>query len=95
MHLYKYTKTTTNMKSMKRFLSMVMALVLALSCAPLSMVAQAAASDYISASYASNLNVRTNVNAALKSEPNNSAAAKYTVAANNTLSVQALHKNTS
>ena len=83
------------MKSMKRFLSMVMALVLVLSCAPLSMVAQAAASDYISASYASNLNVRTNVNAALKSEPNNSAAAKYTVAANNTLSVQALHKNTS
>ena len=48
MHLYKYTNTTTNMKSMKRFLSMVMALVLVLSCAPLSMVAQAAASDYIS-----------------------------------------------
>ena len=79
---------------MKRFLSLAMALVLALSCVPMSMVAQAAASDYIAASYASNLNVMTTVITALKTEPNDAAAAAYTVAANNTLSVQALHQNT-
>jgi hypothetical protein len=71
-----------------------MALVLVMSCVPLSMVAQAAASDYIAASYASNLNVMTTVITALKTEPNDAAAAAYTVAANNTLSVQALHQNT-
>lgn len=80
---------------MKRFLSLAVALVLVLSCMPLSLFAQAAASDYIAASYASNLNVITKVSTGLKAEPNNSASNKYTVAANNTLSVQALHKNTS
>ena len=95
MHFHKSTNATMNMKAMKRFLSLAMALVLVLSCVPLSIVAQAAASDYISTSYASNLNVRTNVSTALKSEPNNSASAMYTVGANNTLSVKALHKNTS
>ena len=79
---------------MKRFLSFAMALILVLSCIPLSIAAQAAASDYISTSYASNLNVRTNVNTALKAEPNDYASAMYTVPANNTLSVQALHRNT-
>ena len=95
MHLYKFTNTTINMKAMKRFLSLAMALVLVLSCVPLSIFAQAAASDYIATSYAANLNVRTKVSTALKSEPNNSASAKYTVAANNTLNAQALHQNTS
>ena len=83
------------MKAMKRFLSLAMALILVLSCVPLGIVAQAAASDYIAASYASNLNVMTTAVTALKTEPNNAAAATYTVAANNTLSVQALHQNTS
>ena len=89
------TNTTMTMKSLKRFLSLVMALILVLSCVPLSIFAQAAASDYIATSYASNLNVVTKVTTALKTEPNNAASAKYTVAANNTLNVQALHLNTS
>ena len=95
MHFYKFANTTMNMKSMKRLLSLTMALVLVLSCVPLSIFAQAAASSYISTSYASNLNVRTKVSTSLKSEPHSSASTKYTVAANNTLSVQALHRNTS
>ena len=95
MHFYRSANTNMNMKFMKRFLALAMALVLVLSCVPLSIVAQAAASDYIAASYASNLNVITTVVTALKTEPNNAAAATYTVAANNTLSVQALHQNTS
>lgn len=89
------TNTNTNMNSMKRFLSLTMALILVMSFVPLSIFAQAAASDHIAASYAANLNVMTTVATALKSEPNNAAGAAYTVAANNTLSVQALHRNTS
>ena len=69
--------------------------VLVLSCGGLGISARAAASDYIATSYAANLNVMTTVATALKSEPNNAAGAAYTVAANNTLSVQALHLNTS
>ena len=69
--------------------------VLVLSCGGLGIFAQAAASDYIATSYAANLNVMTTVATALKSEPNNAAGAAYTVAANNTLRVQALHLNTS
>ena len=80
---------------MKRFLSLVMVLVLVLSCVPLRMFAQAAASDYIAASYASNLSVTTKVSTALRAEPRSAASVQYTVAANNTLSVQALHRNTS
>ena len=80
---------------MKRFLSLVMVLVLVLSCVPLRMFAQAAASDYIAASYASNLSVTTKVSTALRAEPHSAASVQYTVAANNTLSVQALHRNTS
>ena len=90
-----FTNTTINMKAMKRFLSLTMAVILVLSCVPLSIFAHAAASDYISTSYAANLNVITKVSTGLKAEPNNSASTKYTVAANNTLSVQALHRNTS
>ena len=84
-----------NMKSIKRFLSLAMVLVLMLSCVPPGITAQAAASDYIAASYASNLNVMTTVTTALQTEPHSGAATMYTVPANNTLSVQALHQNTS
>ena len=95
MHLHNYAMIVMKMRVFKRFLSLAMALVLILSCGELGIFAQAAASDYIAASYAANLNVMTTVATALKSEPNNAAGAAYTVAANNTLSVQALHLNTS
>ena len=91
----KYTNTTTIMKKMNRLLSLVLALVLVLSCVDLSIFAQAAASDYISTSYASSLSVKTKKTTELKSEPNNSASAKYTLPADIMLTVQALHKNTS
>lgn len=93
--MYQCINTTADMKSIKRFLSLTIALVLVLSCGPLRIFTQAAASDYIAVTLASNLNVTTKVSTALKTEPNNSAAATYTVPANNTLSVQALHRNTS
>ena len=82
------------MKAMKRFLSLALALVLVLSCVPLSLFAQAAASNYISTSYASNLSVKTKVATALKTEPNNAGSAKYTLPANTMLTVRALHINT-
>ena len=81
------------MKTTKRFLSLVLALVLVLSCVPLSLYAQAAASDYISTSYASSLSVKTKVTTGLLTEPNNSATAKYTLPANTMLTVKALHLN--
>ena len=95
MYFHKCTNTTTNMKAMQRFLSLTLALVLVLACAPLSFSAHAAASDYISTSYASNLSVKTKAATALKTEPNNAGSAKYTVPANTMLTVKALHKNTS
>ena len=87
--------TTINMKQIKRFLSLALALVLVLSCVNLSIFAKAAAADYISTSYASNLSVKTNKAMALKSEPNDAGGAKYTLPANTMLTVKALHKNTS
>ena len=83
------------MKKFNRLLSLVLALVLVLTCAPLGIFAQAAASDYISTSYASSLSVKTKVTTALKTEPNNAGSAKYTLPANTMLTVKALHKNTS
>ena len=89
------TNTIAIMRSMKRFLALTLALVLVMSCGSLGIFAQAAASDYIAATFASNLNVTTKVSTGLKTEPNSSATVAYTVPANNTLSVQALHRNTS
>ena len=83
-----------NMKTTKRFLSLALALVLVLSCVPLSIFAQAAAADYISTSYASSLSVKTKVATALKTEPNNAGSAKYTLPTNTMLTVKALHLNT-
>ena len=88
--------TTTAMKQLKRYLSLALALVLVLSCVYLSPLdADAAAADYISSSYASSLSVKTTKTTALKTEPNNSGAAKYTLPANTMLTTKALHKNTS
>lgn len=83
------------MKKMNRLLALMLALVLVLSCGEMGICARAAASDYISTSYASSLSVKTKTATALKSEPNNSASAKYTLPANTMLTVKALHKNTS
>ena len=84
------------MKKLKRFLSLALALVLVLSNVYLSPVeSDAAAADYISASYASSLRVKTTKATALKSEPNNSGSAKYTLPADTMLTVKALHQNTS
>ena len=91
----KGTNTNTIMKAMQRFLSLALALALMLTCAPLSIFAHAAASDYISTSYASSLSVKTKTATALKTEPNNSGPAKYTLPANTMLTVKALHRNTS
>ena len=83
------------MKHLKRYLSLALALVLVLSCVYLRpLEAEAAASDYISTSYASNLSVKTNKTTALKTEPNNASAPKYTLPVDTMLTVQALHKNT-
>ena len=88
------TETHSTTSIMKRYLSLGLALIIILSCAQLGISAQAAAADYISASYASNLSVKTKTATALKAEPNNAGSAKYTLPANMMLTVKALHKNT-
>ncbi len=85
-----------DMKGFRRFLSGVLTMVIVLSM--VSMVpmthAQAAASSYISTTYASSLSVKTTKAAGLMTEPVVSANAKYTVPADTMLTVTALHKST-
>ena len=95
MYFHEMHNTTTIMKKMNRFLSLVLAFVLVLSCAELGIFAQAAAADYISTTYASNLSVKTKTTTSLKTEPNNAGNAKYTLPADIMLTVKALHQNTS
>ncbi len=74
---------------------MALALVLVLSCVPLSpLTAEAAASDYIAQSYASSILVETTKTTNLMEAPSSSANAKYTLPTDTVLTVQALHRNT-
>ena len=84
------------MKQFKRILSLalVFAMVLSWMCVG-PIFANAAASDYISTSYAANLSVKTTQTVSLMQSPTTSATAKYTLPANTMLTVKALHKNTS
>ena len=84
------------MKQFKRSLSMLLALVMLMSMVYLVPAAQAAsASTYIATTYAANLSVKTTRAVNLMEAPSTSANAKYTLPVNTTLTVKALHKNTS
>ena len=91
----KYTSATAIMKNANRLVCLVLALVLILSCTEPGILTRAAEADYISTSYASSISIKTKTTTALKTEPNNAGAAKYTLPADIMLTVEALHKNTS
>lgn len=74
---------------------MLLALVMVLGMVYLRPAeAKAAASDYISTTYASSLSVQTNKTVSLMAEPVSTGTAKYTVPSGTMLTVVALHKNT-
>ena len=91
----KHTSATAIMKNANRLVCLVLALVLILSCTEPGILTRAAEADYISTSYASSISIKTKTTTALKTEPNNAGAAKYTLPADIMLTVEALHKNTS
>ena len=89
--------THNNMKQLKRIMAFVLSAAILLSMvyfAPAEHV-HAAAESYIATSYASNLSVKTTNTVNLMQYPSASSTAKYTLPANTTLTVKALHKNTS
>ena len=85
------------MKQFKRSLSLLLAVAVLLSLvyagpAPRT---HAAASGYISSTYAANLSVRTTKATTLMKEPSTEAASAYVLPKDTMLTVKALHKNTS
>ncbi|MBQ7857378.1 MAG: SH3 domain-containing protein, partial [Oscillospiraceae bacterium] len=83
------------MKLFKKMLSLLLVLSMVLTWVCVVPIAvNAAASDYIATSYAANLKVETTKAAGLRTYPNGSANAKYTVPMGTMLSVKALHKGT-
>ena len=83
------------MKLFQRSLSILLALVMVLGMVYISPAgADAAAKDYISTTYASNLSVQTRKTVSLMAEPVSTGTVKYTVPSGTMLTVKALHKNT-
>lgn len=85
------------MKKFQRSLSLLLAVIMLLGMVyigPAAKTEAAAASDYISASYPSSLSVMTTKTVGLMQYPISTSAAKYTLGAENMLTVKALHKNT-
>lgn len=85
------------MKKFRRSLSLLLAVIMLLGMVyigPAAKTEAAAASDYISASYPSSLSVMTTKTVGLMQYPISTSAAKYTLGAENMLTVKALHKNT-
>ncbi|MBQ7857057.1 MAG: glycoside hydrolase family 25 protein, partial [Oscillospiraceae bacterium] len=83
------------MKQFKKMLSLLLVLSMVLTWVCVVPVAvNAAASDYIATSYAAHLSVKTTNAVGLRTYPNGSATAKYTVPTDTMLTVTALHKGT-
>ena len=87
----------SDMKKFRRSLSLLLAVIMLLGMVyigPAAKTEAAAASDYISASYPSSLSVMTTKTVGLMQYPISTSVAKYTLGAENMLTVKALHKNT-
>ena len=86
---------TIDMKQFQRMMSLLLAVVMLLGMVYFAPAAEAAtASDYISTTYAANLSVKTTRAATLMEFPTTGSSANYTVPADTTLTVKALHKST-
>ena len=84
-----------DMKQFQKMTSLLLAVVMLLGMVYFAPAAEAAtASDYISTTYASNLSVKTTRAATLMEYPYAGSSANYTVPADTTLTVKALHKST-